>query len=143
MKIQVVSALALAGREKLVRYFSEKVPAGFPSPAQDYNPETLDLNEHLIKNPAETFIVKVVGDSMIGAGISDGDELIVDRSLTAKSGDVVIAIVDNDLTVKRLVKERSGFWLCAENVKYPDIFISPSMELSIWGVVIKCLHNVR
>lgn len=143
MKVKVVSALAVAGREKLIRFFSERVPAGFPSPAQDYSPESLDLNEYLIKNPEDTFIVKVVGDSMIGAGIYDGDELIVDRSLTARSGDVVIAIVDNDLTVKRLVRERGGVWLCAENVKYADIFIAPHMELSVWGVVIKCLHNVR
>lgn len=120
----------------------EAVPAGWPSAAQDYYSGEIDLNEHLIHDRAATFIVRVVGDSMQQAGISDGDELIVDRSLTPRHGNVVIAILDGELTVKRLVIEAGGVVLRAENPRYPDIRVAELSELRIWGVVTRCLHRV-
>ena len=121
----------------------ERVPAGFPSPAQDYFDGTLDLNEHLIKDRTSTFIVRVAGDSMIGAGISDGDELVVDRSITPTHGHVVVAILDGELTIKRLDLEcADGVLLRAENPAYPTIRVRELSDLRIWGVVTVCLHRV-
>jgi DNA polymerase V len=119
------------------------VPAGFPSPAADYS-EELDLNQHLIvQGHAEsTFILRASGHSMIGAGIFDGDELLVDRSLTAKEGSVVIAIVNGDLTVKRLIFREGQPVLQAENPHFADRSFAEGEELSIWGVVTRVLHRV-
>lgn len=121
----------------------EAVIAGWPSAAQDYFSGDIDLNEHLIRDPGATFIVRVVGDSMVQAGISDGDELIVDRSLDPQYGDVVIAVLDGELTVKRLHRTAAGVVLRAANPKYPDIQVSELSELRVWGVVTRCLHYVR
>jgi len=114
---------------------SEKVAAGFPSPAQDYVDKTLDMNEHLIKNEAATFIVKVASLSMRDAGIDIDDELIVDRSIEAKHEDIVIALIDNEFTVKRLMIEGDNRWLKAENPEYSDIHLKDGQEMVIWGVV--------
>jgi len=114
---------------------AEKVAAGFPSPAQDYVDKTLDMNEHLIKNEAATFIVKVASLSMRDAGIDIDDELIVDRSLEAKHEDIVIALIDNEFTVKRLMIESDERWLKAENPDYSDIHLKDGQEMVIWGVV--------
>ncbi|CAB1209482.1 LexA family protein [Acinetobacter bouvetii] len=115
---------------------SEKVAAGFPSPAQDYVEKTLDMNEHLIKNEAATFIVKVASLSMRDAGIDIDDELVVDRSLEAKHEDIVIALIDNEFTVKRLMIENdNNRWLKAENPDYSDIHLQDGQEMVIWGVV--------
>ncbi|MFF1254872.1 LexA family protein [Pseudarthrobacter sp. NPDC058329] len=118
------------------------VAAGYPSPAQDYFDGRIDLNEHLIKDITSTFVVRVTGDSMERAGISDGDELIVNRALEPKDGCVVIAVLDGELTVKRLRLTASGVVLQAENPKYPDIRVSALSELTIWGVATRCLHHV-
>lgn len=118
------------------------VAAGFPSPAQDYYTGPIDLNEHLIKDITSTFIVRVSGDSMEPAGISDGDELIVDRSLTPRHGNVVVAVLDGELTIKRLWLTGRGVVLHAENPTYPDLRIPALSELTIWGVVTRCLHRV-
>jgi DNA polymerase V len=118
------------------------VPAGFPSPAQDYFDGRIDLNAHLIKDITSTFVVRVTGDSMEGAGISDGDELIVNRALEPKDGCVVIAVLDGELTVKRLRITVTGVVLQAENPKYPDIHVPALAELTIWGVATRCLHHV-
>jgi len=118
------------------------VAAGFPSPAQDYFDGRIDLNAHLIKDITSTFIVRVTGDSMEGAGISDGDELIVNRALEPKDGSVVIAVLDGELTVKRLRITRTGVVLQAENPKYPDIRVPALSALTIWGVATRCLHHV-
>lgn len=120
----------------------EKVSAGFPSPAQDYVDRTLDMNEHLIKNEEATFIVRVASLSMLNAGIDIDDELIVDRSLDAKHNDIVVALIDNDFTVKRLMIEEKR-WLKAENPDYPDIHLTEGQELIIWGVVTYILKNTR
>ena len=118
------------------------VAAGFPSPAQDYFDGGIDLNAHLIQDITSTFVVRVTGDSMEGAGISDGDELIVNRALEPKDGSVVIAVLDGELTVKRLRITGSGVVLQAENPKYPDIRVPALSELTIWGVATRCLHHV-
>lgn len=118
------------------------VPAGFPSPAQDYYEGSIDLNKHLIADATSTFIVRVSGESMSGAGISDGDELIVDRSLAPVNGSVVVAILDGELTVKRLRITGKGVVLQAENHDYPDIAVAELSDLSVWGTVTRCLHHV-
>jgi DNA polymerase V len=122
------------------------VPAGFPSPAEDFVEGTLDLNEHLIHRPAATFIVRVKGDSMTGVGIFPGDLLIVDRSLEAKSGSIVIAVIGGELTVKRLHKSHPNQWsLVAENPHYPPITLgsshNDSFDCMIWGVVASAIHQ--
>ncbi|XBH22962.1 translesion error-prone DNA polymerase V autoproteolytic subunit [Jonesiaceae bacterium BS-20] len=117
----------------------EAVPAGFPSPAQDYFSGDIDLNEHLIKDRAATFIVRIAGDSMLGAGISNGDELIVDRSLTPRNRSIVIAVVEGEMTVKRLITTPQGPELHPENPAYP--ILKPA-ELEVWGVVTTCLHHL-
>lgn len=111
------------------------VAAGFPSPADDYMEGALDLNEYLIAHPAATFMVRVEGASMTGAGILSGDVLIVDRSVESRSGHIVIAIINGELTVKRLVKEGNNWLLKAEHPDYPPTRIGLSSECSIWGVV--------
>ncbi|MET4143922.1 translesion error-prone DNA polymerase V autoproteolytic subunit [Arthrobacter sp. UYCo732] len=118
------------------------VPAGFPSPAQDYFTGRIDLNKHLIRDVTSTFLVRVSGHSMDGAGIADGDELVVDRSITPADGQVVIAVIDGELTIKRLRLEHGRVRLAAENPDYPDIIVPELSEVTVWGVVTRCLHHV-
>ena len=120
----------------------EAVPAGFPSPAQGYYSGPVDLNRHLMRDPTATFLVRVSGDSMTGAGIFDGDELVVDRGLDAHDGAVVVAVVNGELTVKRLLRSEGRTALLPENPAYPVIELSELDELMIWGVVTRCLHRV-
>ena len=127
---------------RLVLVAPVSVAAGYPSPAQDYFDGRIDLNEHLIKDITSTFVVRVTGDSMERAGISDGDELIVNRALEPKDGSVVIAVLDGELTVKRLRITATGVVLQAENPRYPDIRVPSLSELTIWGVATRCLHHV-
>lgn len=127
---------------RLVLVSPVAVAAGYPSPAQDYFDGRIDLNAHLIKDITSTFVVRVTGDSMEGAGISDGDELIVNRALEPKDGSVVIAVLDGELTVKRLRITATGVVLQAENPRYPDIRVAGLSELTIWGVATRCLHHV-
>ncbi len=123
-----------------VPLFNHKVSAGFPSPADDYVEGSIDLNRHLIKHPTATFCVRVSGDSMIDAGIHPGDILIVDRSLDVMHGRVVIAAIDNNLTVKRLYKKGSKILLVPENKKYKPIEMDESSEMVIWGIVTNVIH---
>lgn len=125
-----------------VRAAFEAVPAGYPSPAQDYFSGTIDLNEHLISDPSSTFLLRVTGESMVGAGIFDGDEILVDRSLEPRDGRVVVAVVDGQLTVKRLRLDGDRPRLVPENPAFPTIEIDASVDLAIWGVVTRCLHRV-
>ncbi|EKF44674.1 TPA: LexA family protein [Acinetobacter nosocomialis] len=126
---------------------TERVAAGFPSPAQDDIEQALDLNEYLIRNENATFIVKANSLSMLDAGIDIDDPLIVDRSVPAKSGDIVIALIDNDFTVKRLMIDTQfqppKVWLKAENPDYQNIYIEEGQELVIWGVVTYNLKRMR
>lgn len=119
-----------------------RASAGFPSPAADHYDKRLDLNEHLVLHPEATFFLRVKGNSMIGAGIHDGDLLVVDRSLEPSHGRVVIAALDGELTVKRLHQQRGKILLCADNPDYPAIEIRQGQELQIWGVVAHVIHKV-
>jgi len=121
---------------------SGSVVAGFPSPAEQYQEQALDLNELLVRRPAATFFVKVQGDSMTGAGIRDGDLLVVDRSLRPASGDVIIACVDGEFTVKTYRRGRGGVRLEAANPAYPPIRFAGEMELRVFGVVTAVVHRL-
>lgn len=120
--------------------FMVPVTAGFPSPAEDYIEGKLDLNKHLIKHPAATFFVKVAGDSMIDAGIHPGDILIVDRSLEPADKKVVIAVIEGELTVKRIRISGGRIYLMPENKDYKPIEIEKEMNFDIWGVVTTVIH---
>lgn len=132
-----------AGAHCPIPLFSEPVEAGFPSPADDYIDAEIDLNEHLIKNPAATFMVRVRGNSMIDAGIHSGDLLIIDKSLDANDGDIVIAAVDGQFTVKRFRRSGTKLRLVAENPKQPPIEIRDETNVEIWGVVTNVIHSPR
>lgn len=120
--------------------FLGRLPAGFPSPADDYSEGKLDLNRHLIKHPAATFFVRVTGDSMIGAGIHSGDLLVVDRSLDAVDGNVIVAALDGELTVKRLSKRGEILRLLPANADYQPIEILTQHTFEIFGVVTNVIH---
>ena len=118
------------------------MPAGFPSPAADHTQKRIDLNDHLIRNKEATFIFKVKGDSMVGAGIYEGDALVIDRSIEAKHNNIVLAVLNNEFTVKRLYKRGGVVKLVAENNLYPPIVVKSGEELSVWGVVTYNLHKL-
>ena len=120
---------------------NDSVSAGFPSPADDYTEENIDLNEHLISNPFSTFFLRVKGDSMINAGIKDKDLIIVDKSLIAKPGNIVIAMIDGEFTIKRLSIKNDELYLKAENHNYPDFRFKNHIDVQIWGVVIHSIHS--
>ena len=120
---------------------NDSVSAGFPSPADDYTEENIDLNEHLISNPFSTFFLRVKGDSMINAGIKDKDLIIVDKSLIAKPGNIVIAMIDGEFTIKRLSIKNDELYLKAENHNYPDFRFKNHIDIQIWGVVIYSIHS--
>lgn len=126
-----------------VSLMAMSVPAGFPSPAEDYLDKPLDFNELIIANPAATFAVRVDGDSMIGAGIHPGDIAVVDRSLSAKDGRVVLALVDGAFALKRFRKRNCRVWLASENPQYPDLVISEDMTFEVWGCVRRCVRMLE
>ncbi len=129
-----VVARLLAG-SRLLPLFAFRVPAGFPSPAQDHLEREISLDEILQIRAPHTYLVRSGGDSMIRAGIHDGDLLVVDRSSEAVPGDIIIAAVNGEPTVKRLAKEGDQVVLRAENPKYPPRYILEGDELLVWGVV--------
>lgn len=126
--VEITEALSLP-------LYASRIPAGFPSPAEDYIETTLDLNKLLINNPVATFMVRVSGESMIGAGIQDGDILVVDRSVEATHGKIVVAVLDGEMTVKRLHLKNGQCRLIPENPIYQPINIGIEQDLHIWGVV--------
>jgi DNA polymerase V len=124
-------------------FIGSLVPAGFPSPAQDYIESVLDLNELLIQHPAATYFVRVEGYSMINSGINPNDILIVDRSLEAADGKVVIAVLEGEFTVKRLqINKKGEYYLMPDNDAYKPIKITNEMDFSIWGVVTNVIHKL-
>ena len=139
MNVDAVYAPDLSTRYALP-VFLGRLPAGFPSPADDYIEGKLDLNRHLIKHPAATFFVRVTGDSMIGAGIHSGDLLVVDRSLDAVDGNVIVAALDGELTVKRLFRQGEILRLLPANVAYEPIEILTQQSFEIFGVVTNVIH---
>lgn len=143
MQSTVVSiSIADYSRHVLIPTALSSVPAGFPSPADDYIEKRLDLNERLITHPEATFYVRVCGDSMTGAGIFSGDLLVVDRAVDNPDGKVIVAVVDGEMTVKRFCREKDGIELRPENPEFESIRILPETQFEVWGVVTYVIHPV-
>ncbi len=121
----------------------EYVSAGFPSPADDYLDVGIDLNEQLIQHPTSTFLLRVNGDSMTGAGIHNNDLLVVDRSLNPHPGQIVVAVLDGTFTLKRLVFKDGALSLEAEHPDYPPINLQRYNEVQVWGVAVYSIHNLN
>lgn len=122
-------------------FYEGGVVAGFPSSADDYLERQLDLHELMVEHPEATFFVRVEGDSMIGAGMHSGDILVVDRSLTARDGKIVVALVGGEFTVKRLKIKGKRVHLIAENPRYAPIEITEEIDFQVWGVVTYVIHR--
>jgi DNA polymerase V len=135
--------LAHIGKSMRRPLFLTGVSAGFPSPAEDYIDQRLDLNELLITHQAATYFLRVAGDSMVGAHIHSGDILVVDRALEARNGDIIIAVLHGELTVKILETSPSGVRLVPANPACSPIEIYPEMDFEIWGVVAHVIHSTR
>jgi DNA polymerase V len=119
------------------------VPAGFPSPADDYVENKLDLNKYLIQHPSATFYVKVKGHSMMGAGITDGDMLVVDRAIEPRNNDIAVCVIDGEFTVKRVNKVNNDVYLIPENPEFKAIRISEGQNFQVWGVVQYVIHKPK
>ncbi|MCD4747481.1 MAG: translesion error-prone DNA polymerase V autoproteolytic subunit [Bacteroidales bacterium] len=128
--------------QKLPLYVNT-ISAGFPSPAEDFIEKKLDLNEYLIKNRSATFLVKVNGNSMINAGILDGDILVVDRSVEPASGKIVLGVINGEFTVKRIKRKGKKYYLEPENEKFKPLEITEDMNFQIWGVVTFAIHRFQ
>ena len=122
-------------KESSIPYALSTVSAGFPSPADDFKEIRISLDKELVKNQEATFYARVDGDSMIGAGLEDGDLLVIDRSLYPENGKIAICLVDREFTIKRIKKEKNRLYLMPENKKYKPIELKEGNELVIWGIV--------
>lgn len=140
--VAVTSADALTRGPRLPLYL-DRVPAGFPSPADDYVEERLDLHELTGAGSPSCYFLRVAGESMVGAGIHHGDVLVVDRAATPTSGAVVVASIDGELTVKRYVHRAGRTMLLACNPDYPAVELADGQELAVWGVVTHSLRDHR
>jgi DNA polymerase V len=138
MKIKKIDNL----KQTLRPLINVRVPAGFPSPADNFTEDRLDLNDFVTKNDTATFYMQVEGDSMIDANIFDGDIIVVDRSIQATHGKVVVAILDGEFTVKTLFYKDNVIKLVPQNDEYPEIILKKEQELNIWGVVSYVVHKV-
>lgn len=118
------------------------ISAGFPSPADDFLDLSIDLNKELIKHPYATFYGRVSGDSMIGAGLDDGDLLVIDKSLEPRDGKIAVCFLDGEFTVKRIKLEANAIWLMPENKKYNPIRVTKDNEFVIWGIVTSVIKNM-
>ena len=123
--------------------YSNPVSAGFPSPAEDHLDSSLDLNEYLIKHPSATFYIYAKGHSMNDIGIYDGDVMIVDRALEAKSKDIIIAVINGEFTVKRIYIKNNSIYLVHENKTFKSILVEDDMDFQIWGVVTHTIHSFK
>ena len=128
-------------KKELPPLMASPAVCGFPSPAEQYMESPLDLNTLLVRHAAATYFVRAAGESMTGAGIRPGDILVVDRSLEAEDGSIVIAAVDNEFTVKFFRRDKTGVHLESANPKFKPIRLSEGMELRIFGVVTACIHR--
>lgn len=131
--------------DKIVSFVDAGIKAGFPSPAQDYLTGTIDLNKELIRHKETTFLAKVSGSSMRDAGISDGDIIIVDKSLEAKNGDFVVAFIDGEFTLKefRYDEKENCAWLIPHNKDYNPIKVTNDNEFIVWGVLTYTIKQLR
>lgn len=121
---------------------AERQASGFPSPARDYFHGGIDLNRHLIRDRTSTFIMRVAGNSMAASGICDGDEVIVDRSLPARDGRVVIAVLEAEMVIRRLGIDADGVSLHTDDPSTRPVLVEALEDLTVWGVVTRCLHHV-
>ena len=119
------------------------ISAGFPSPADDFKEIRISLDKELVKNQESTFYARVSGDSMVGAGLDDGDLLVIDRALNPENGKIAICFIDGEFTVKRIKKEKSKLYLIPENNKYKSIELKEENELIIWGIVTYIIKTVN
>ena len=143
IELHVASVSRLEAKKRAtVPLYLCRISAGFPSPASDYVERDIDLNEWLIRNKLATYVVRVEGDSMTGE-IHPEDRLIVDRSLEPRHRDVVIACIDGEMLVKRLIIEEGRYYLMAENPEYLAIELNGDREMVIWGVVTHSIHRLR
>lgn len=126
-----------------IQYADEGIRAGFPSPAQDYLEQAIDLNKELIKHPASTFYGRVVGDSMRDEGIEEGDILVIDKSLELIDNDLAVCFVDGEFTVKRVRLEPDAAWLVPSNPEYPSIKVTKDNEFMVWGIVTYTIKKNR
>lgn len=131
------------GEKLSLPLYATSVSAGFPSPADDFVDTKLDLNEYLVKHPAATFFVRVSGNSMIKAGIFTEDILIVDRSLDPQNGSIVIAVLNGELTVKRLKIDNKRIFLIPENSSFKAIEVTEDADFRVWGVVTSVIHKIK
>lgn len=130
-------------QEELPKMAQDGVHAGFPSPATDYMTQAIDLNKELVKHPAATFYGRVVGDSMIDAGVEEGDILVIDRALDAQDGDMAVCFVDGEFTLKYLRFHDDGLTLVPANDRYPSIEICEGSDFIMWGVVTYVIKKIR
>ena len=142
LQILAVSRLAISETRHDLTIGDSMISAGFPSPTDDFH-ETFDLVSHVVKHPSATFFMRVAGDSMTGAGIFDGDLLVVDRSLEPEPGDIVVAILNGEFTIKRFQRRGSCIELFPENPKFRKITLNENMEFEIWGVVTGTYKSFR
>ena len=125
-----------------LQFADQGIRAGFPSPAQDYMSDSIDLNQELIRHPATTFYARAVGDSMKGCGIDDGDLLVIDKAISPQNGDIVVAYIDGEFTLKKVRLEPDGscLWLIPANDEYPPIKVTDENDFIIWGVL---TYNIK
>lgn len=126
----------------VVTLVNSTVSAGFASPAQDFMEDRIDLDKELVKNSISTFYIRVAGNSMVGAGINDGDILVVDRSLEPANGKIAICLIDGEFTVKRLKLETDCLYLMPENPAYPPIKVTEDNQFTVWGIVTYIIKSV-
>lgn len=129
--------------ELTIPFVENTISAGFPSPAEDYLESGIDLNKELIAHPSTTFFGRVKGDSMSGAGIFEGDILVIDKSLNAQDDDVAVCFVDGEFTLKRIKKEKDAVWLIPANEKYKPIKVTADNDFLIWGIVTSIIRKIR
>lgn len=129
-------------KELALTFADGGIRAGFPSPAQDYMCESIDLNRELVRHPATTFYARAVGDSMKGCGIDDGDLLVIDKSIEPREGDIVVAFIDGEFTLKKVKLEPNGscLWLMPANEDYPPIKVTEDNHFIVWGVL---TYNIK
>lgn len=142
LKTAEISAPKITDSQSIPAFLTT-VQAGFPSPADDYIENALDLNALMIQHPNATFFVRVEGESMIDANIYSGDTLVVDRSIEPSNGKIVIAVINGEFTVKRFVINLSGTFLAPENPKYPTFKIEQDSDFQVWGIVTYVIHKAR
>ena len=129
--------------KQMPKMAEDGIHAGFPSPATDYMTQAIDLNRELVKHPAATFYGRVVGDSMIDAGVEEGDILVIDKALEAQDGDMAVCFVDGEFTLKYLCLKDGRIILVPANPRYPSIEIDEGSDFMMWGVVTYVIKKVR